>query len=104
MTESHNPAMAPDLEINTVADGYIVYQPDRERVHYLNKTASLVFELCNGRNPETEIPRFVQLAFGLSEPPVNEVAECLEGLRREGLISWSALSPPRISARSANMI
>jgi hypothetical protein len=100
--ESHNPAMAPDLEISTVADGYVVYQPDRDRVHYLNKTASLVFELCNGRNPEAEMPGLVQLAFGLSQPPVDEVAECLEVLRREGLISWSVSSPPRISARSAN--
>jgi hypothetical protein len=87
MTESHNPVMARDLEINTVADGYVLYQPDQDRVHYLNQTAALVFELCNGRNPEADLPRLVQLAFGLPQLPVSEVAECLESLRREGLIA-----------------
>ena len=51
---SSNPKMASDLEINEVSDGYIVYQPDRDRVHYLNQTATLVLELCNGHNAEAD--------------------------------------------------
>jgi hypothetical protein len=86
MTENHNPVMTSGLEINTVADGYIVYQPDRDKVHYLNQTAALVFELCNGRNPEADLPRLVQLAYDLPEPPVEEVRECLQTLVKEGLI------------------
>jgi hypothetical protein len=82
-----NPVMAPDLELNEVADGYIVYQPDRDRVHYLNQTAAVVLELCNGQNAEAEIPELLRLAWDLPEPPVEEVADCLEGLRKEGLIT-----------------
>jgi hypothetical protein len=37
-----NPVAAPDLEINAVSDGYVVYQPGRDRVHYLNQTAALL--------------------------------------------------------------
>jgi len=81
-----NPMTAPDLEINAVTDGYIVYQPDRDRVHYLNQTAALLFELCNGRNAEAELPELVRLTYDLSVPPVEEVVACLETLRREGLI------------------
>jgi hypothetical protein len=81
-----NPVKAPDLEINEVTDGYIVYQPDRDRVHYLNQTAALILELCNGRNAEANLPELLRLAWDLSEPPVEEVAECLETLRKEGLI------------------
>jgi hypothetical protein len=84
---SCNPVMAPDLEINEVADGYIVYQPDQDRVHYLNQTAALVLELCNGRNAEADLPELLRLAWDLSAPPVEEVAECLEALRKEGLIT-----------------
>ena len=84
---SRNPMMAPDLEFNEVADGYIVYQPDRDRVHYLNQTAAVVLELCNGQNAEAEIPELLRLAWDLPEPPVEEVADCLEGLRKEGLIT-----------------
>ena len=77
----------PDLEINEVADGYIIYQPDRDRIHYLNQTAALVFELCNGRNAEADLPELLRLAWDLSTSPVEEVAECLEALRKEGLIT-----------------
>jgi hypothetical protein len=85
--ESRHPVRAPDLEINEVADGYIVYQPDRDRVHYLNQTAALVLELCNGRNAEADLPELLRLAWDLPAPPVEEVAECLEALRKEGLIA-----------------
>jgi len=84
------PVMAPDLEINEVADGYIVYQPDRDRVHYFNQTAALILELCNGRNAETDLPELVRSAYDLAAPPTEEVAECLQTLRKEGLIDAEA--------------
>ncbi len=84
---SRNPVRVPDLEINEVADGYIVYQPDRDRVHYLNQTAAVVLELCNGRNAEADLPELLRLAWDLSEAPIEEVADCLELFRKEGLIS-----------------
>jgi hypothetical protein len=77
---------APDIEINEVADGYIVYQPGRDRVHYLNQTAAVVLELCNGRDTENDLPELLRLAWDLAVPPVEEVTECLESLRKEGLI------------------
>ncbi|MBV8358232.1 MAG: PqqD family protein [Deltaproteobacteria bacterium] len=85
--DNRNPVMAPDLELNEVADGYIVYQPDRDRVHYLNQTAAVVLELCNGKNAEADIPELVRLAWDLPEPPTEEVADCLKGLRQESLIT-----------------
>jgi hypothetical protein len=40
MTQSHHPSMAPDLDIKAVDEGYVVHQPDRDRVHHLNQTES----------------------------------------------------------------
>ena len=84
---TRNPEKATGLEINEVADGYIVYQPDRDRVHYLNQTAAVVLELCNGRNAEADLAELLRLAWDLPAPPVEDVAECLALLRKEGLIS-----------------
>jgi len=81
------PELVPGLEVNQVADGYIVHQSDRARVHYLNNTAAIVMELCNGRNAEAEMPRLLQLAYELAAPPIGEVEECLKTLRAEGLIT-----------------
>jgi hypothetical protein len=80
------PTSAPGLEVNAVADGYIVYQQDRDRIHYLNHTAAVVFELCNGRNTARDLPELVRLAFDLPEPPTEAVASCLEMLGQEGLV------------------
>jgi PqqD family protein of HPr-rel-A system len=85
MTE--RPARAGDIEINEAADGYVVYHPARDRVHYLNHTAALMLELCTGRNEPAEIVELLQRAYDLPEPPREETQQCLDQLRQEGLIS-----------------
>lgn len=81
------PKTSQDLQINAVTDGYIVYQSDRDRVHYLNQTAALILELCNGRNPAAALPKLLQSAFDLPDAPVEEVEECLRTLHTEGLVA-----------------
>jgi hypothetical protein len=80
------PCQVDGIEINAVSDGYIVYQPDRDRVHYLNHTAVLVLELCNGQVAAGDIPGLVKTAYALPEAPTDEVADCLTKLDEEGLI------------------
>jgi hypothetical protein len=79
---------APDgLETNEVTDGYIVYQPERDRVHYLNHTAAILLALCNGKSSVTDLPELLREAFGLPVPPAAEVRACLQQLVTEGLIA-----------------
>jgi hypothetical protein len=80
------PTRVSDIEINEVADGYIVYQRAADRVHYLNHTAAILLELCNGKSALSELPQLLREAFDLSSPPAAEVRECLDQLLREGLI------------------
>jgi hypothetical protein len=85
-TAPDRPDKTSGLEINPVTDGYIVYQADRDRVHYLNQTAAIVFELCNGQNGSADLARMLQQAWQLASPPIEEVTQCLDMLRQEGLI------------------
>jgi alpha-N-acetylglucosamine transferase len=75
------------LDVHEVEDGYVIYDESTQRVHYLNPTAVLVFELCTGAHTEAEIVALVGRAFGLTDLPVNDVADCLSMLRREQLVS-----------------
>jgi hypothetical protein len=84
---SENPKLASGIEINKVADGYIVYQAMQDRVHYLNHTATIILELCNGRNSRAEIAELLQTGYELPEPPVDEVTACLAQFSVEGLIA-----------------
>jgi len=81
------PRWADGLEIIETEDGLEVLQPDSGRMHELNLTAALVFELCSGERSIASIVEVVQAAFELAEPPTAEVIACLDHLRREGVVS-----------------
>ena len=85
-TEEKHPAKCDGLDVNEVADGYVVYQADRDRIHYLNTRAALVFELCDGNTSVEEIIEILGDAFELQNTPSAEVRDCLEKLAAEGMI------------------
>ena len=75
---------AEDLDVNEVPDGYIIYQTAADRVHYLNNTAAVVFELCDGARGAGDIVSRVSKMFdGASE---SEIEACIESLLKEGLV------------------
>jgi hypothetical protein len=80
------PRRTSGLEINAVDDGFMIYQPERDRVHYLNHTAILILELCDGENSPAQLADLVRAAFGLGAPPEQEVREVLAKLKDEALI------------------
>ena len=76
----------PDLEINQVPDGYVIYQPDRDRVHFLNSTAAAVLELCDCEHSVEEIAGIFQAAYELDAAPEAELKNSVESLIAEGLL------------------
>ena len=77
---------ALDLEVNSVPDGYVVYQGKRDHVHYLNSVASVIFELCDGDHTLDDIGGILQAAYELDHVPAEDVKASLERLFEEGLI------------------
>jgi len=82
-------SQASKLEVHAVPDGYIVYEPGRDRVHYLNKTAAIIFELCDGKHGEDYIVAQVAKAYGLEPSPHEEVRSGIKALLNEGLVTSS---------------
>jgi len=82
---NNNQAKVPGMEVNDVADGLVVFDPVAKQVHYLNNTASIVYELCDG-NTDTAgiVVEAAQLLSGQDWD--SQVPECLEDLRMRGLI------------------
>lgn len=68
------------------ADGMVVYQTNNEKVHYLNPTAAIVFELCDGRQSVGAITSFMHTTFELNDAPSEEVNTCIQSLLDEGII------------------
>ncbi len=77
---------AEGLEVNRMPDGYVVYQAERDKVHYLNPSAAMIFELCGETTTFAAITEYLQETYALSAPPASEVRACLEELTAEGII------------------
>jgi hypothetical protein len=83
---SDRPSVISGLDVNEVKDGLIVYDAKRDRVHYLNATASIVFTLCDGKHDGGEIADVVATAFQLEKDPTAEVDDCISTFAKEGLL------------------
>jgi FkbM family methyltransferase len=83
----HCPTATASLQVTEREDGLIVSEAGQGRTHHLNETAALVFELCTGKNTIERIVEVVQQAYELAEPPSDDVKECLDHLRSEGLVA-----------------
>jgi hypothetical protein len=82
---------AGNLEVHEVPDGYIVYQADQDRVHYLNKTAAIIFEFCNGSLDTDDIVARVAKIFDLGTASAHEeIRAGLNSLLKEGLVLSSS--------------
>jgi hypothetical protein len=80
------PKRSDGLTINPIEDGFVIYQAARDRAHYLNHTAVLVLELCDGRRRVAEIAELVRKAYGLGRAPRRAVDSALTRMASEGLV------------------
>jgi Coenzyme PQQ synthesis protein D (PqqD) len=80
------PVRSDAIDINPVADGYVVYDPATDLVHYLNHTAAMVLELCDGRDTVTEIAAFLAEVFAEVPDVPQAVTDCVGQLRGLGLV------------------
>ncbi len=79
-------AQATNLEVNQAPDGYVIYQSDPDRVHFLNMSAAVVLELCDGEHSLQEIIDILQSAYDLDTPPLEDFRASVTNLISEGLI------------------
>jgi hypothetical protein len=80
------PRRPDDLDISTSEDGCVISRPGQDRIHFLNPTAVLILEFCDGEKSVQQIAELVQEAYDLPEPPADDVREALEQLKADGLL------------------
>jgi hypothetical protein len=80
------PRRVNDLDISTSEDGCVISRPGQDRIHFLNPTAALILEFCDGQTSSKQIVELVQQAYNLPEPPADDVREALKQLKAEGLL------------------
>jgi hypothetical protein len=91
-----HPRRLAELDVNQIEDGFVIYQADRDRAHYLNHTAVVVLELCDGRRSVSEIAECVRKVYGLGTVPRRDVKDVLAKLATEGLVA-DVLAPGSVT-------
>ena len=84
------PRRADLLEINEADDGLVVYDPTEDKVHHLNPSASIIFDLCDGTRDAEAIAQILGEAYDLAAPPRDDAFAGLEELSDRKLIHWDA--------------
>ncbi len=79
-------ATCEGLEITQAPDGYVIYNAAAEKVHYLNQSAGVVYELCDGTTSALAIGEFLKTAYELDAAPLDLVRDCLISLLEQGLV------------------
>ncbi len=81
------PRAVDGLDVTEADDGLVVYVEDTETVHHLNKTAAVIFGLCDGTLDGPAIADELGALFSLETTPLAETLDCLAELERNGLIA-----------------
>ena len=50
-----NPEARKDLYIRSLRDEKVVYDKENGRVHFMNRTTTFIFELCDGTHSKEDI-------------------------------------------------
>lgn len=83
---SWKPTARPDVVFRQVGEEWVLFDPERQRVHVLNLTAALVWSFCTGEFDVGEIDQRVREAF--TEAPASSGAdEALADFRDAGLLA-----------------
>lgn len=78
------------LEVTEVEDGLVVYDPERDRVHYLNASAAVVFTFCDGLRDRQSVIEATITAFGSDAISAGEVEACIAQLEDEQVLRSAA--------------
>jgi Coenzyme PQQ synthesis protein D (PqqD) len=86
MDPTRRPLTADGLDVNEADDGLVVYVAATDTVHHLNRTAGVVFGLCDGTRDTAAIAAELAVLFELDEPPLAETETCLSELAAIDLV------------------
>jgi hypothetical protein len=86
-TETRYEQTTSGSEVTHMPDGLVIYQHETDRVHFLNPTSALLFELCNGQHTQAEMAAILSHAYQLPTPAVVEVSTCISNLVTLGLVA-----------------
>jgi len=86
--EGKNPLRDQDFRLEKMDNELLLFNPKTTKVVYLNETASLIWQLCDGQRSVVELISLLADSFPEAEPSIrNDVEETINQFMSEGVIS-----------------
>ena len=79
-------ARAPGLKAYETEDSLIVHNPATDRIHHLNPTASVIFELCEVPVARQSLIEMVVQLYSSVEPSEEAIEAGIQSLFDEGIL------------------
>lgn len=87
MTTSNVKYRRPEnLDVHETEDGLIVFDPATDRVHHLNYSAGILFELCTEAHDAAELAQMAAALYELDLLPTEEIEAGLRQLVAGGVL------------------
>lgn len=84
------PKVRSDLSVVEMEGEAVIYDELTGQIHYLNRTATIVFNLCDGQATIPEFSRDIADAFSLRQPEVErQVRSLIKNFREAGFLEGS---------------
>ena len=82
------PAPVPDVKVETIEGELLLYHPRNTRAVYLNPTAAVIWEFCDGRRRVREIIALIEECYPEARDNLaQDVFSTLAQLRDNGVLS-----------------
>lgn len=89
MTEHDIPVQDTDFRLEKLDDELFLHHPAKSKSIYLNESASLVWELCDGERTVAEITNLIQQSFPEAKGGISsQVGATLEAFLEHGAIKF----------------
>jgi Coenzyme PQQ synthesis protein D (PqqD) len=91
---AQKPKVRSDLTIVELEGEAVIYDDETRQVHYLNRTATIVFNLCDGTSTIKELSVDIADAFSRQEGEVErQVRTLIRSFREAGFLEGSPNRP-----------
>ena len=86
--DKYKPLHKNNLLLKDLGDEFLIYSAEHKELHVINRTAQLIWNLCDGTHSINEIENEVRAHFSI--PPEKDITEDIQGtlkiFRDKGLL------------------
>jgi PqqD family protein of HPr-rel-A system len=99
---ARKPKVRSDLTVVEMEGEAVIYDEANGQIHYLNRTATIVFNLCDGTSTVPEFAGDIADAFSLSPEEVErQVRTLIRSFRKAGFLDEPAAQRAKASSNGS---